>query len=72
MEEEKSVLTADERAELKFISSNIKLIAFFGQTNEKSNKEIIKCLEKSNTNEEKIINLLEKLDNKCDQLLRKW
>ena len=58
MEEEKSVLTADERAELKFISLNLKQLVYYGLTLEKR--------------AEKTERLLSDINDKLGALIRKW
>ena len=64
-----SNLTAEERAEIKFISANIKVMVYYGQSIEKESKTIAKLIEDKN---DKIIKQLENLNTKFDQLLRKW
>ena len=63
-----SNLTAEERAEIKFISANIKVMVYYGQSIEKESKTIAKLIEDKN---DKIIKQLENLNTKFDQFLRK-
>lgn len=62
--EQKSILTPEERADIKFILNNLKVAVYYGLEQDKKLREIVKLLEDNNRKFDALIRSVESLQKR--------